>query len=167
MQEKNKNITDVSGRLLLLIKYLNFNPNSFAKMLGYNRGQVIYDILNNKAKPSFDFFYKLLNADISVKINITWLITGEGPMLREEDAKSDLDRVPETPSKPQHGATQIAACPQCTAKDKIIASQEATIEAQKETIKLLKKELEACGRSKKPPLPDTLPDEVTAKLKKD
>lgn len=95
-------------------------------------------------------------------------------MLREAETVQDHGNQPTITSAPKHKAAASPACAQCAIKDKIIVSQETTIEAQKttiesqkETIMLLKKDLERCGRSKKPPLPDTLPDEVTAKLKKD
>lgn len=82
-------------------------------------------------------------------------------MLREEVAKKEEAEEPVQPAR------AVNACPQCSLKDRIIESQEATIQAQKETIKLLKREIEQCSRSKKPPLPDTLPAEATAQLKED
>jgi len=158
MQVKNEKNSDISERIRQIIDYYNLTPNSFAKKLGYNRSQVIYDILNRKAKPSYDFFLRLLNTDISV--NNHWLITGIGSMLPNSDGSNDAKPAQVVPVVEQ-------SCAQCAIKDKLIESQQATIEAQRETINLLKQELKACGNSKKPPLPDTLPAEVTAKLKKD
>jgi len=66
-----------------MIDSLGFNPNSFAKLLGYNRSQVIYDILNGKALPSSDFFIRLKNTEYSDKISIDWILTGKGEMLNE------------------------------------------------------------------------------------
>ena len=49
-----KKNTEISERILQIIEFVKSNPNEFAKKLGYNRGQTIYDVLNNKAKPSLD-----------------------------------------------------------------------------------------------------------------
>ncbi len=67
-----------------MIDSLGFNPNSFAKLLGYNRSQVIYDILNGKALPSSDFFIRLKSTEYSDKISIDWILTGKGEMLIEK-----------------------------------------------------------------------------------
>lgn len=82
MQNKNQNNTDISERILQLIDNLGVNVNEFSKNLGYNRSQAIYDMRNGKAKPSFDFFYKLLNSEYSDIVNIEWIVTGRGDMLR-------------------------------------------------------------------------------------
>ena len=57
--------TSISERILQLIDFLKISRNAFAKKLGYSRSQVIYDIVNNKAKPSFEFFEKFLNSEYS------------------------------------------------------------------------------------------------------
>ena len=88
MQEKMNKNTDISVRILQLIEFVKSNPNDFAKKLGYNRSQTIYDILNNKAKPSYDFFYRLLNSEYSEQINLKWLIIGKDEMI-----KSSLDEI--------------------------------------------------------------------------
>lgn len=78
MQEEGKLFTEISERILKLIDLVESNPNDFAKRLGYGRSQAIYDIINGKAKPSFDFFQKLLNSEYSDIVNVNWLITGKG-----------------------------------------------------------------------------------------
>jgi len=69
--------SDISERILQLIDDLKVNPNLFAKTLGYNRSQAIYDIINRKAKPSFDFFNKLINSEYSEHIDLIWIISGK------------------------------------------------------------------------------------------
>lgn len=102
MQEINVNNTEISERILHIIDYLGLNVNSFAKKLGYERSQAIYDIIKGKAKPSFDFFNRFLNTEYSDRILLDWIITGNGEMLKASvtkfDHKSDdgktTDRVP-------------------------------------------------------------------------
>ena len=65
MQKKMKKNTEISERILQIIEFVKSNPNEFAKKLGYNRGQTIYDVLNNKAKPSYDFFIDHSSLDIT------------------------------------------------------------------------------------------------------
>ncbi len=92
--EKN---TEISERILQILDYLGITRNVFAKKLGYARSQAIYDIINGKANPSFDFFNKLYISEYSEIINPTWLLTGKGEMLIEEKPVS----IVETGSLPQ------------------------------------------------------------------
>jgi phage repressor protein C with HTH and peptisase S24 domain len=84
VQEILKESTEVSERLSQVIDFLGSNPNEFANKLGYNRSQAVYDMLNGKSKPSFDFFQKLLNSEYSETVDLEWLVTGRGDMLKNE-----------------------------------------------------------------------------------
>lgn len=75
----NKN-TNISERISQMIDYLNISTNDFAKKLGYTRSQAIYDIINGKSKPSYDFFFKLKDSEFSEMFNLDWVIAGEGTM---------------------------------------------------------------------------------------
>ena len=79
MRKKN---TEISDRISALIEALGINPNAFAVALGYRRSQTIYDILNGKCAPSFDFFNKLANSEFAGRIDLGWVITGRGDLLR-------------------------------------------------------------------------------------
>lgn len=81
-EEKN---AEISARITQIIEYLGETPNSFATKLGYSRAQTIYDIQKMKSAPSFDFFQRFSNAGYSVIIDIDWLLTGKGNMLRSEN----------------------------------------------------------------------------------
>lgn len=88
MKEKN---AEISARVDELICILHTNPNKFANALGYNRAQTIYDILDGKSAPSYDFFKRFTMSGYSVFINLRWLLTGKGsPIIEETYYKSDL-----------------------------------------------------------------------------
>lgn len=74
--------TTISERILIMTKYLNVSVNDFAKQLGYNRSQVLYDIMHLKSKPSFSFFEKLNDSAYGDTFSMEWLINGNGEMLK-------------------------------------------------------------------------------------
>lgn len=76
----NKN-TGIAERVADIIAYNNISINKFALRLGYKRAQSVYDIVNGKVLPSFDFLFKFTTSELSRNINIRWLISGEGEML--------------------------------------------------------------------------------------
>jgi transcriptional regulator with XRE-family HTH domain len=108
-----KNITDIPERIKQLIDSAGVNPNEFAKKLGYNRSQAVYDMLNGKAKPSFDFFEKLLHSEYSVNLNLKWLILGEGEMVKKKAQGSDFMVM-------EANSPYGNKCPFCVEKDKQI-----------------------------------------------
>lgn len=88
MKEKN---AEISARIDEMINLLHTNPNKLANALGYSRAQTIYDILNGKSAPSFDFFKRFLASGYAAFINLRWLISGEGsPLIEETYYQSDL-----------------------------------------------------------------------------
>lgn len=82
MQEKDKENAEISARMQEIIENENINANVFAGKLGYKRSQTIYDILNAKSAPSFDFINRFGNSEYSEVYDISWLITGKGEMLK-------------------------------------------------------------------------------------
>lgn len=83
MQEKNKKNAGISERILQIIENENINRNVFAQKLGYLRSQTVYDIINGKCMPSYEFFLKFIHSEFSEKYCIKWLISGEGEMLKD------------------------------------------------------------------------------------
>ena len=71
-----------------LLDYSKLNVKQFSERLGMKRGQAIYDVMSGKTKRISD---KLANQIISEfpEINRTWLLTGEGEMLKELSANSN------------------------------------------------------------------------------
>ena len=68
-ENRNKN-TDISARIAEILDYINESKNSFALKLGYERAQTVYDIINGKSAPSYDFFKKFQLSEYSDIINI-------------------------------------------------------------------------------------------------
>ncbi|MCO7355737.1 hypothetical protein NHN20_09465 [Riemerella anatipestifer] len=83
-----KKNTEISERITQLIDFVGSNKNDFAKKLGYERSQSIYDIVKGKSKPSFDFFEKLLNSEYSEYINIEYIITGIGDIDKTKNKEN-------------------------------------------------------------------------------
>jgi repressor LexA len=78
-----KKDSEISERMQQMLDYLGVNANVFAKKLGYARSQAIYDMVNAKAAPSYDFFSRLVNSEYSEKIDTDWLLSGKGEINRE------------------------------------------------------------------------------------
>ena len=76
--------TEISVRVSSMIQKLSISPNQFATHLGYDRSQTIYDIINGKSAPSYDFFRRFMLSEYSELISIDWLLTGRGKMVIEE-----------------------------------------------------------------------------------
>lgn len=122
-----KKNTEISERILQIIEFVKSNPNEFAKKLGYNRGQTIYDVLNKKAKPSYDFFYRLFSSEYSEIINLSWVITGDGEMLKDANA------IPKCSEPPIHYNVEVDY------KNKYLEVLEELTTLSRETIKLQSK----------------------------
>lgn len=125
--------TEISERLKQLIDYYNLTANKFAKELGYERSQALYDMINGKAKPSFDFFERLMNSEFSAQIDLKWLLTGKGEMLRKKDA----DPPPEE-KKPDENVPEL--------QKQIIDLQNHRISQLEKEVEELKKELASANR---------------------
>jgi SOS-response transcriptional repressor LexA len=95
MQEKNKNNADISEIIRKLVENTGNNINSFAKKLGYERSQAIYDIINGKAKPSLDFLDRLKRSEYS-DISIDELFWGDIKQtnLSEDPSATYAKKIP-------------------------------------------------------------------------
>ena len=84
-KEKGNKNADISARIAEILDYFSASKNAFALKLGYERAQTVYDIINGKSAPSYDFFKKFQFSEYSEVINTDWLLTGRGSMLKSED----------------------------------------------------------------------------------
>jgi repressor LexA len=74
----------ISERLDMLLKQLDITPYQLAKELG-EKPTKLYNILNAKAKPSYETLNSILEQ--YPQINMNWLFRGEGDMLMRSNAK--------------------------------------------------------------------------------
>ena len=86
--EKN---AEISERIIKVLDYIGVTKNDFAKKLGYERSQAIYDMVNGKSKPSFDFFERILNSEYSELINIEYILTGNGEIFKTKSEKKVIN----------------------------------------------------------------------------
>ncbi|HEA28393.1 MAG TPA: hypothetical protein ENH91_00095 [Leeuwenhoekiella sp.] len=89
-----KENTEISERIKQLIDFLGVNKNQFAKDIGYDRTQTVYDIVNGKAKPSFDFFNRFINSEYSERVNVEWLIAGKGSITNKKEPVGMVSEPP-------------------------------------------------------------------------
>lgn len=106
-KEKEEKLAEISARITKVIDYLGETANSFATKLGYQRAQTIYDIQKMKSAPSYDFFQRFTIAGYSAMINLDWLLTGEGNMLRTESEKEENIPVAHPSDSPMEGIPLI------------------------------------------------------------
>jgi len=83
----------VNQRIEELIDYLDLNPNSFSKSIGLSGNSTISRIVKSKTMPSYETLS--LICDTYDWINIRWLMTGEGEMLRSDQKDESIDVLKE------------------------------------------------------------------------
>ena len=69
-------------------KFREHKVKDFAKIIGISQG-ALSDIENGNSKPSADTLASLTR---ETDVNVIWLLTGDGPMLKG-DVKEDIDEV--------------------------------------------------------------------------
>ena len=82
-EKENKN-AEISARIAEILQYTGDTRNGFAVKLGYERAQTVYDVINMKSAPSYDFFRRFSMSEYSDVIDLKWLLSGEGSMLRKD-----------------------------------------------------------------------------------
>lgn len=96
-KEKYDINSTISERIAEILAFAGENKNSFAKKLGYDRAQTVYDVINGKSSPSFDFLRKFQMSEFSETINIEWLLTGKGNMIKSDNTKEENLRIIHNP----------------------------------------------------------------------
>lgn len=95
---------DTAERIQALIKEKGLNPKTFSEMCGYDRPQVIYDLIKGKTmNVSASMSERIIAAFPDV--NRVWLLTGEGDMfgtvspqtVEDPVVRTDVKEVPLVP----------------------------------------------------------------------
>lgn len=87
-EKENKN-AEISARIAEILQYTGDTRNGFAVKLGYERAQTVYDVMNMKSAPSYDFFRRFSISEYSDIIDLRWLLSGEGSMLRDSKTSEE------------------------------------------------------------------------------
>lgn len=126
-------LSNIKERILYLIEKKGDVKDSFFEKIGMTYGS--FKGTAKKRPLNSDAIVNLLT--IFPDVNLDWLLTGEGEMLR-----------PGTGTSPVPGASQAAVkdistsdaipCPLCAEKDKVITNQAERIQELKETIAILR-----------------------------
>ena len=112
MQINMNKVSGISERISEIIVRERITTNDFAKKLGYNRSQTLYDIVNGKSKPSADFFFRFINAGFSEKYSMDWVIAGKiYPLPRNTNTMT---------AEPPAPYEMKPACKECEAKERLI-----------------------------------------------
>ena len=77
----------VGERLKNIINHLNHNTTSFSKSIGLSNNVTLMRIVKGDSTPSFSTLQKIKAS--YPEINIEWLITGEGEMLKESSKSNE------------------------------------------------------------------------------
>lgn len=131
----------VSERFNTLVKALGHNISSFARALGYERSDKLYNIQKGKYYPSFEILDDITKNFVSV--NADWLITGRGNMFLTSDQNME-SRESEKKSIEEHLLELIK---EKDAKIEEQAKQIGRLEAETEMLKAENKILKKDARS--------------------
>ena len=109
--------------IIKLLDYSKLNVKQFSEKLGMKRGQAIYDIMSGKTRRISE---KLANQIISEfpEINRSWLLTGEGEMLKNTSAAAENHSVSIAGTEIKENKINVNA-------DETIASLIAEVAAQR------------------------------------
>lgn len=109
--------------IIKLLDYSKLNVKQFSEKLGMKRGQAIYDIMSGKTRRISE---KLANQIISEfpEINRSWLLTGEGEMLKDTSANAENHSVSIAGTEIKENRINVNA-------DETIASLIAEVAAQR------------------------------------
>lgn len=84
---------EINDRIQEIITHIGVTPYEFSKKMGVKRPDGLYKILDKKSKPSPKTLEKIRSA--YPQINYTWLLTGEGEMLKGETSTQKEESKPD------------------------------------------------------------------------
>ncbi len=134
MQEKNRDFSIIKKRI---IQYLDLKDIS--KYEFYQKTNIPNGILSQKGGISEENILKFLS--YFKDVNPTWLLTGEGEMLRMPLSQQHGQPPPKAVQKEE---PKPPGCPLCAEKERVIAKQEQIIKDKDKIIALLEGQLSEC-----------------------
>lgn len=147
-EKENKN-AEISARIAEILQYTGDTRNGFAVRLGYERAQTVYDVMNMKSAPSYDFFRRFSISEYSDIIDLKWLLSGKGPMLR-------TDGVPALSAAPSTDIPAVSDTVVLRLMDKL-DKKEAQIDHLQSELRAMTEEL-ATLKAKHPESPTSHPE---------
>jgi len=132
----------IKERILQLAKYKGFTLEDFCLRIGLTYGNFKGAAKNTPINS--DAIVNILS--IIPDVNPTWLLTGEGEMLRAPAEQQQGQPPPKNEVKKE--TTAPPACALCAEKERIIATQKQLIEDKDKIIALLETQLQECRESK-------------------
>jgi len=132
----------IKERILQLAKYKGFTLEEFCSNIGLTYGNFKGNAKNTPINS--DSLANILS--IIPDVNPTWLLTGEGEMLRTPVIQPEGQPPPKNEVKTE--ATAPPACALCAEKERVIATQQKLIEDKDKIIALLEAQLKECRESK-------------------
>lgn len=152
-EKENKN-AEISARIAEILQYTGDTRNGFAVKLGYERAQTVYDVMNMKSAPSYDFFRRFSISEYSDIIDLRWLLSGEGSMLRDSKT-SEESKLGVTPN-----ATPISPAEESIIykmykdekeeKERLVKEKETKIDQLQSELRSMEKELAVLKASQHP-----------------
>jgi len=86
---------DFVDRVIQLMSALNLNQKALSEKLNLS-DSFISNVIKRRTKPGFDFFEGL----VRMKVNLNWLLTGEGTMFVGPSISKIQDLFPDIPESP-------------------------------------------------------------------
>ena len=137
--KENKN-AEISARIAEILQYTGDTRNGFAVKLGYERAQTVYDVMNMKSAPSYDFFRRFSISEYSDIIDLKWLLSGKGPMLRADDAPA-LPAPPSTDIPAASDTVVLRLMDKLDEKDTLLKDKESKIDHLQSELRAMTEEL--------------------------
>lgn len=81
---------EIHERLKTIMNHYDLNYNSFSKKLGISNNVTIGRIIKEGRNPSFEVLQKVIQTFGS--INPTWLIVGEGEMIKNDHLNNSINQ---------------------------------------------------------------------------
>ncbi len=131
---------NIGSRIKQIRSFHKLSQRAFGEKLDRKSSGYISEVETSKTKPGSDLLYSLIRA---YKININWLLTGEGSMFMEgSDTTANTPQTCENCGQPYNLASLIEEKEkQLQEKERVIVSNEKMIELLRQENSKLKQKL--------------------------